>query len=226
MRLLCLVVIAMCGVVTTSFQPSMRNTLQPRGLYISRSGGRATRQYYSTGTDLPLFPDPTSSLEERMRKLVIETSNDQKKPSQEDSPHAVRGAPHVTQVTNLQDYKTVVADEMDKIVVVRFYASFCRACHAIQGQFYRAGRTYPDVKFVQVPVTADNAALHQGLGVATLPYGHIYHPTAGLVEELRINKRRWSDFDKILQSYNDGECALSMDLDPDTGIYEAPYQRS
>jgi thiol:disulfide interchange protein len=146
-----------------------------------------------------------------------------------------KSAPHVMQVSTLQEFKKVVVDDAtDQVTAVRFYAPWCRSCHAIQGAFYRLGRVpdgestskLPNVKFVQVAVGPENAALHQGLGVPSLPYAHIYHQSAGLVEELRMNKKLFGDFEQILQSYNDGACALPETVDPVSGVYEAPYERS
>lgn len=89
--------------------------------------------------------------------------------------------------------------------------------------FFRLGRTsvedsggdtstatstskFPHGKFVQVAVGPENTALHQGSGLTALPYAHdvIYHAQVGLVEELRMNQKRFGDSEQILQSYNDG----------------------
>jgi len=115
---------------------------------------------------------------------------------------------NVKVVNTLEEYKVVVADETERIVVVRFYAKWCKACKAIGPSFYRLANTYPNISFVEVPVTQDNANLHQGLGVTTLPFGHIYHPDVGLAEELRISKKHFPRFDAILQSYVYGSCDL------------------
>ena len=65
--------------------------------------------------------------------------------------------------------------------------------------------------FVDVPVTPENADLHQGLGVPSLPFGHIYHPTRKLVEELKISKKHFPFFARTLKTYIDGECVLHYD---------------
>lgn len=112
-------------------------------------------------------------------------------------------------VTSIEEYKEVVADETERIVVVRFFAEWCKACKAVKPEYYRlAKKLAPDVVFVEVPLTKDNAYLHQGLGVPTVPYGHIYHPEAGLVEEQSISKKNFRRFKKKLNSYIDRECDL------------------
>lgn len=177
-----------------------------------------TRQYYSAAME-----PPSAGFEERMRELVQPAQP----PTTKNKSVAPSAPAYVQAVTNLQEYKTIIADEQTSVTAVRFYAPWCRSCRAIEAPFYRLGRDdkMAQVKFAQVPVTKDNISLHQGLGVTSLPYSHIYHPTAGLVEELKIGKQRFGDFDRILQSYNDGECALATNVDADSGVYEAPYMR-
>lgn len=80
----------------------------------------------------------------------------------------------------------------------------------------------PDVKFVEVPVQENNVNLHQGLGVPSLPYAHIYSPTAGLVEELRMVKGQFKNFQTIVETYRDGQCS-DLELDPDTGLFLSPF---
>lgn len=74
--------------------------------------------------------------------------------------------------------------------------------------FYKLAQAYKDIQFVEVPVTDKNANLHQGLGVPSLPYGHIYHREGGLVEELKINRKHFSKFAKIVHSYAQTTCDL------------------
>lgn len=108
----------------------------------------------------------------------------------------------------LEEYKAVLDAEHEKIVVVRFFATWCKACKAIQPAYHRLASHHPDLVFLDVPVTNHNANLHQGLGVPSLPYGHVYYPRAGLVEELRISKKYFPDLARRVRWYAAGECAL------------------
>ena len=74
--------------------------------------------------------------------------------------------------------------------------------------YYRLATKFTNVIFVEVPVTEENAALHQGLGVPSLPYAHVYEPSTGLVEELKISRQHISEFANKLQSYVTGSCEL------------------
>jgi thiol-disulfide isomerase/thioredoxin len=117
----------------------------------------------------------------------------------------------ITQVTDIQAYKDVVVEEPEQLVCVRFYAPWCRACRAVEPSFRRLPRDYPGVKFVEVPLTKENAYLHKGLGVPSLPFVHLYHPDVGLVEERKINKNVFGEFKNVLKTYVEGDCPVSYD---------------
>jgi len=118
-----------------------------------------------------------------------------------------------TEVLTIQDYKAVVADEKEQMVCVRFYAPWCKACKAVQQPFRKMCRENPSIKFVEVPLTKGNAFLHEGLGIPSLPYGHIYHPQAGLVEERKIKKKEFAEFKQVLATYVEGECGVEYPQD-------------
>ena len=69
----------------------------------------------------------------------------------------------------------------------------------------------PDMVFVDVPVTTANKALHQGLGIPSLPCGHIYHPQGGLVEETKLTRKHIAQFKRKLETYKTGSCQLPLD---------------
>lgn len=166
----------------------------------------SSRQAYAGALHSP------STFESRMRNLVTPPR-----------PRAVarRQPDYVQRIESLQDFKTIVADEPRKVVAVRFYASWCKvgeprlmfrqqgifsltilqACQAVEPHFYRMAKENPDIVFVDVPVTSTNAALHQGLGVPSLPYAHVYHPSKGLVEERKLTRKEIGEFKDMLLSY-------------------------
>lgn len=118
-----------------------------------------------------------------------------------------------TEVLTIQEYKAVVADEKEQMVCVRFYAPWCKACKAVQQPFRKLCRENPSVKFVEVPLTKENAFLHEGLGIPSLPYGHIYHPEAGLVEEHKIKKKEFPAFAQVLGTYVREGCEVEYPED-------------
>mmetsp|Transcript_7710 Transcript_7710/g.11171 ORF Transcript_7710/g.11171 Transcript_7710/m.11171 type:complete len:260 (-) Transcript_7710:42-821(-) len=115
-------------------------------------------------------------------------------------------------IDTIQDYKKEVVDEQERIVAVRFFAPWCKSCKAAHPHFKKiVSRHSPNVKFVDVPLTKETAYIHEGLGVPSVPFGHIYHPDAGLVEEMKINKKVIGEFGDALKSYVNGSCDLPLD---------------
>ena len=121
--------------------------------------------------------------------------------------------PTIQLVDTLEDYKRVVVDEKDNIVVVRFFAPWCKSCKASMPLFKKmvAEHASSSVKFVEVPLTKDTAYIHEGLGVPSVPFGHVYYPNVGLVEEKKINKKVFKEFRDALDSYVMGYCDLPVE---------------
>jgi len=150
--------------------------------------------YPSTSSDAK---EDADSFESRMRELVLRNAAARKA-----APARTVTLPtNMHTVGNLEEFKEIVTDEQEKVVVVKFYAKWCRACKAMQPYFYEMARRNPSVKFVEIAATEQNTNLHQGLGVATLPFGHIYHPQKGLVEGLKLTRKDIGVFEKQLRSH-------------------------
>eukprot|EP00978_Attheya_sp_CCMP212_P007023 scaffold16416_cov52-Attheya_sp.AAC.10 len=162
--------------------------------------------------------EEVSTFEQRMRNLVIR-GNPQNtvKRQKRDVAHGTRPG-NVKVVTTLEEYKKHIGGEKDKLIVVRFYATWCKACRAAAPPFYRLANTFTEVQFVEVPVTEKNANLHQGLGIPSLPYSHIYHPDGGLVQELKMTKRHMPALAHSIKSYISGSCELK------DGETDSPYE--
>eukprot|EP00978_Attheya_sp_CCMP212_P004743 scaffold10372_cov44-Attheya_sp.AAC.7 len=117
--------------------------------------------------------------------------------------------PNVIPVMTIQEFKDTVVDEPEKIVVVKYYAAWCGSCRAVAPRFAKLASDYASsVKFVEVPLTKENAYLHEGLGVPSVPFCHIYHPAVGLVEELKMNKKDFPVVKKALKTYVQGSCEI------------------
>jgi len=118
---------------------------------------------------------------------------------------------NIFSATSLKEYENLLKVHQEKLIVTRFYMTNCKACLAMTPSFYRLVRSKPDVIFVDIPITMENSNLHLQLGVETVPFAHINHPIFGLVEERKISRKHWDEFESIVQSYVDGECVLVND---------------
>jgi thiol-disulfide isomerase/thioredoxin len=117
--------------------------------------------------------------------------------------------PNVLHIESVEDYKQEVIDS-SQITVVRFYSRYCKSCQASEPLFYKLARDFQEngVKFVEVPLTPQTNVLHEALGVPSLPWTHIYHPDAGLVEERKVSKKFIDEVRTCLRCYVYGECDL------------------
>ena len=117
---------------------------------------------------------------------------------------------NILHIETINDYKEEVVDEKEQITVVRFYSRYCRSCRASEPLFYKLASDFQEqgVKFVEVPLTKDTNVLHEALGVPSLPWTHIYHPDAGLVEERKVSKKFIDEVRNSLRCYVYGECDL------------------
>ncbi|KAL7575978.1 hypothetical protein ACA910_000767 [Epithemia clementina (nom. ined.)] len=152
-----------------------------------------SRHSYANTIDPPPVSDQEAgnSFDKQLRALSgLQTQ--QKRLNKPKQPHRIPGVGRrpafLKHVSTLMDYKLHVAEEKERISVVRFISPSCRACKAATPLFDMLAHQFPDLNWAEVPVTKQNSALHQGLGVTTVPSGHIYVPGAGLVEELRMKQ--------------------------------------
>lgn len=163
---------------------------------------------YTTATAKPstsVAPTATKSMKQRLQRRQF------KRPEP------------MLQITNIQEYKDEVVDTTDSpLVVVRFYASWCKACKVIESSYHRLPQEFPSgVKFVEVPLTKENAYMHKGLGIPSLPFAHVYYnedyvdnkendetssSSCRLVDELKINKNQFSELKRVIRSYVHKEC--------------------
>lgn len=117
----------------------------------------------------------------------------------------------ILHIESIAEYKEQVVDEEERITVVRFYSRYCKSCQASEPLFYKLATEFRKngVKFVEVPLNKDTSILHQALEVPSLPWTHIYHPDAGLVEERKVSRKHIDEVRKCLRCYVYGECDLA-----------------
>jgi hypothetical protein len=109
--------------------------------------------YYETASDLSSSRTSDDSFEKRMRDMVLGNEKQRevartatvlptRKFARKLTPTIL--PPNVHKIETLQDYKTMVADETDSVVAVRFYAPWCKvSTHLRSQQFYLALKPVP-----------------------------------------------------------------------------------
>merc|ERR1711976_197054 len=108
----------------------------------------------------------------------------------------IRSTPiqNVVTIETMDDFRDHIHAHQDKVVVVRFSASWCKMCKRTEPSFNRFARRNPNISFVNIPYNQRNSKLHESLNVSSVPYGHIYH-SAKLVDEMSLSSKNWSSFE-------------------------------
>lgn len=94
----------------------------------------------------------------------------------------------------------------EKLMIVRFFSHWCKSCKAVEPMYKRLARRNPEVTFIDVAIAKETEEIRNALDIVSVPFGHIYHPTAGLMEELNMGRRFWSDFEDVFHRYTKGLC--------------------
>lgn len=231
--LLLVLVVTLCTHDTChSFRPSSQLFLSTRSATASTTSSQSAtnaptssnfNRRFSTNTHF--FTDPSSnihdqtppppSFEQRMREQLKQHQS-ASTPSTNNNGHA--SSKLVPDVRTLQDYKNALDQTGDdgKMMAVLWYSPWCKACRAVLPGIRTLAKRHPDVQFVQVPVLAENANLHQGLDVPSVPFLHLYVPDdPRLVEEKKMTRKRLSAFQRLLLDYERGSCSLEQTLAED-----------
>lgn len=130
--------------MTMEYKPPVKSSVgKIRNSRFSESRSRSTSSQSRSPTHKSayagaLVPPPSSmmppttgqrprSFEDRMRDLVLGPTTKPKKPAAAAAAPRARSKPaNIKMVETLADFKSVVADEKDRIVAVRFHAPWCR----------------------------------------------------------------------------------------------------
>lgn len=144
-----------------------------------------------------------NSFQRRMRDRYLQTQQPQQRQTRQQQEQQLPD--NVQHVESLADYKSAITKAGDRTVVVRFYAKWCKICRSIAPAFYKLARLNPDVMFLDVPVLETNTALHQGLGIPSVPYSYIYYKGV-LVEEMKMTRQGFPAFVSKVKMYSRGTC--------------------
>jgi thiol-disulfide isomerase/thioredoxin len=151
---------------------------------------------------------PPSDFQSRMKRAALQSIRSSSTSSSSSSRRGTGTSSwrpsNIKTAASLEEFANVIQEGRSKnqLVVVRFYATWCKKCHSIRPSFDKVASSKPQVIFVDVPVTNTNVELHQNLGVQSVPFAHIYCPERGLVVEERISRSRFSEFEELVEKYS------------------------
>jgi thiol-disulfide isomerase/thioredoxin len=118
-------------------------------------------------------------------------------------------------VEDFEEFKKIVQDETQNVVAVMFYSPVCKACQAAKPLYNKLAQKYTQVKFISVPMTKANSNGLASLGVSKFPFGQIYDPKEGLVDEVGLLRKLIPRFEESLRSHvaqrNDETRALEVE---------------
>jgi len=184
----------------------------------TRSFTRSNQHYYADPSSKNIHDQspPSPSFDQRMREQLKRYQSSQRStrrtPSSNSSSSSTTSLSQlVPDVRSIQEYKEALdkAGEDDKMLAVLWYSPWCKACKAVMPGIRTLAKRHPDVQFIKVPVLEENASLHQGLDVPSVPYLHLYtSEDPRLVEEKKMTRKRLSGFQKCLCDYEKEYCSL------------------
>mmetsp|Transcript_1934 Transcript_1934/g.4213 ORF Transcript_1934/g.4213 Transcript_1934/m.4213 type:complete len:243 (-) Transcript_1934:5-733(-) len=140
----------------------------------------------------------------RMKRILVQQQSSGSKAQTHPSTKKNTWRPeNVRMAVSLEDFSKEIEEgrKMNKLIVVRFFATWCKTCHALRPSYDKLASANLETIFLDVPVTDTNANLHQGLGVPSVPYSHIYHPEKGLVEETKLSRKTLAEFGELIEKY-------------------------
>lgn len=216
--------------VSTSI--SSRSPLSRSRRYSSHTHYYADPSSFNVHDQTPPPPSFEQRMREQLKRHQLNQRANQPLPSSESNNSSLPNNKLVTDVRNLYEYKDVLdkTGEDDQMLAVLWYSPWCKACRAVMPGIRTLAKRYPNVKFIQVPVLEENANLHQGLDVPSVPYLHLYVPDdPRLVEEKKMTRKRLSGFQKLLCDYVKGYCSLEREPaegDDSAGIGEKRWSTS
>ena len=107
-------------------------------------------------------------------------------------------------ISTKEDYEALVTNERQNIIVLFFFAVWCKSCKHSKPELYKLAKELSgqhSVKFAEISMTKETDSLYRSLNVPSIPYCQMYHPNFGLVEELSVSKKNLKTFKAKLNSY-------------------------
>ncbi|CAM9536128.1 unnamed protein product [Sphacelaria rigidula] len=124
----------------------------------------------------------------------------------------------VTALGSHEEYMHALSQNEESLMVVKFYAPWCRSCKAMDLKYRRLALENKDVKFYEVDVAAA-APLKEALGVTSVPTVKMYAGAVGQVASFTCGPRKVSELERKMNLCKDVPGLLAR-VSKGTGMME------
>jgi len=190
----------------------LNNVAQPTTAFVMPSPPSSSTSIANTFTrGMPL----QSMVEENMEKEMLEMKNSlEEKNGTSEMPK--QDANGIYDLNTKEDHLALLAAHPGKIIIMKFYAPWCRACKGLEPKFIQISK---DTKYDKLPLlfaqmsVQHNKAYIKSIGILALPSVHIYSGTEGLVENFPCGPSKLPVLKKkIAQVVNSKVDATTLEL--------------
>uniref|UniRef100_A0A7S0BTB5 Thioredoxin domain-containing protein n=1 Tax=Rhodosorus marinus TaxID=101924 RepID=A0A7S0BTB5_9RHOD len=115
---------------------------------------------------------------------------------------------NVKEMKTTQEYSSVVNDH-DDVVLVKFYAPWCRACEKTGRLLEGVAPQYPEVSFNKINFST-NRELCRSLGIKAMPTFHVYYK-GEKIDDFSCGPKRFPQLVDRLESFKNGFCKIEED---------------
>lgn len=118
--------------------------------------------------------------------------------------------PNLLTANSLDDLLTALSTANDRLVVVDFFASWCRACRGVFPKVVAAAKLHPDILFVKVEFEA-NKEIARVMGVKALPTFQFFRGPDGRLESLTAGPSKAAILADAIERHSAPRCLLRED---------------
>lgn len=107
----------------------------------------------------------------------------------------------ITNLTGLGEFLSTERCAGDRLIVIKFYAKWCRTCKAMGKQFAQLALQFPEARFFEMDYDA-NRDLCRSLGISILPYVEMYRGADGKLEGFSCGPSKMRMLKNKLETYD------------------------
>ncbi|KAL6210023.1 hypothetical protein ACLB2K_020961 [Fragaria x ananassa] len=121
-----------------------------------------------------------------------------------------RSVPNMIDIRSVQEFVSALAEAGDRLVLVKFYAPWCRSCRALFPKLFKTAEDHPEILFLKVNFD-ENKKLCEIMKVKILPYFHFYSASEGQLESFACSLASFQKIKDAIQLHNTTRCSIGSD---------------